>query len=80
MYISHVKTVAKARLFTVFSQLTIFTGDCHPIQRVGIEIIWGVAHSYCYELLATLMQLYASYEAVGLAPCTSQRSLVQFSA
>ena len=43
MYISHVNTVAKARLFTAeFSQLSIFTADClrHPIQMAGVETIW----------------------------------------
>ena len=41
--ISHVNTVAKARLFTTeFSQLSIFTADClrHPIQMAGVETIW----------------------------------------
>ena len=55
VYISHVNTAAKARLFTgVFSQLTIFTADglCHPIQM-------EFAHSYCYKLLVTPNKLHA---------------------
>ena len=56
VYISYVNAVAKACLFTaVFSQLTIFTADClsNPIQIYsGYRNHMGVAHSYCYELLA----------------------------
>ena len=43
MYISHVNTAAKDRLFTAgFSQLSIFTADYlrHPIQMAGIETKW----------------------------------------
>ena len=64
MYISHVNTVAKARLFTAeFSQLSIFTADClrHPIQMAGIETIWElhtlIVMNSCYRIAGNFREV-----------------------